>query len=97
MFVIAAFAVSGLNPIRDLVIVSAPVGAPTARNNEGASTHETGEASILKPMTLPTVGSADAIAVLTVANTGPHIPKLASTTPPTCDSGARATAWPPWA
>ena len=50
MFVIAAFAASGLNPIRDLVITSAPVGVPTARNNEGVSTLEPGETSILKAM-----------------------------------------------
>jgi len=95
VFVIAAFAASGLNPIRDLVITSAPVGVPTARNNEGVSTLEPGETSILKAMMLSIAGSADAIAVLTVANTGPHIPKLASTTPHTCDSGAPASAWPP--
>jgi len=81
-----------LNPIHDSAIASALVAAPIAKKHDCSSIPEAGEPGILKLMTLSIAGSGAAIVVLTGANTGLHMPKLAGTTLPTCDSGALAVA-----
>ncbi len=69
-------------------------GDTTAKSNDGVSTLEIGEPNIPKLTTPTTAGSADVIAAPIDATTGLHIPTLACTTPPTCDSGGPAAAWP---